>query len=211
MTNNIQGEKRQKGRIEVICGSMFSGKTEELIRRLKRAKFARQKVEIFKPAIDTRYSEEEVVSHDHTSILSTPVESSGAIMLLSSDIDVVGIDEAQFLSREQVDQLARIVDDYGSNIVCYGLRTDFQSNMFEGSKRLFEIADSIDEVKSTCSCGRKTIINARIDKDGTVLTSRNQVEIGGYDKYIAMCRRCWRNRRLESAEKYSLFKDSHED
>ena len=125
--------------------------------------------------------------------------------------DWILIDEAQFLSREQVDQLARIVDDYGSNIVCYGLRTDFQSNMFEGSKRLFEIADSIDEVKSTCSGGRKTIINARIDKDGTVLTDGNQVEIGGDDKYIAMCRRCWRNRRLESAEKYSLFKDSHED
>lgn len=91
------GEQRRRGRIEVICGSMFSGKTEELIRRLKRAVFAKQKVEIFKPCIDTRYSEENVVSHDQNSIRSTPIESSGNILLMSSDIDVVGIDEAQFL------------------------------------------------------------------------------------------------------------------
>lgn len=94
--DNINGERRHQGRIEVICGSMFSGKTEELIRRMKRAKFAKQRVEIFKPAIDVRYSEEEVVSHDHNSILSTPIGSSESILLLASDIDVVGIDEAQF-------------------------------------------------------------------------------------------------------------------
>ena len=122
--------------------------------------------------------------------------------------DWILIDEAQFLSQEQVDQLARIVDDYGCNVVCYGLRTDFQSKMFEGSRRLFEIADTIDEIKSTCSCGRKTIINARIDADGSVITDGNQVMIGGDDKYIAMCRRCWRNKRLESSEKNSLFKEN---
>ncbi|MBQ5730355.1 MAG: thymidine kinase, partial [Bacteroidaceae bacterium] len=88
-------EMARRGRIEVICGSMFSGKTEELIRRLKRAKFARQKVEIFKPALDTRYSQEEVVSHDSNHILSTPIESSASILLLATDVDVVGIDEAQ--------------------------------------------------------------------------------------------------------------------
>lgn len=92
-------ETRRRGRIEVICGSMFSGKTEELIRRLKRAKFARQRVEIFKPAMDTRYSEEEVVSHDSNSIASTPIDSSASILLFSSDKDVVGIDEAQFLMK----------------------------------------------------------------------------------------------------------------
>lgn len=114
------------------------------------------------------------------------------------------IDECQFLTSAQVDQLSRIVDDYGSNVICYGLRTDFQSKMFEGSKRLFEIADSIDEVKSTCTCGRKTIINARIDKDGNIVTDGNQVEIGGDDKYVALCRRCWRMRRTESLQKDSL-------
>ncbi len=118
--------------------------------------------------------------------------------------DWVLVDEAQFLSREQVDQLARVVDDYGVNVVCYGLRTDFQSNMFEGSQRLFELADTIDEVKSTCSCGRKTIINARIDSAGNIVTAGDQVEIGGDDKYVALCRRCWRNRRIESAQRNSL-------
>src|SRR3712207_6177021 len=101
MIDNITGEAHRPGRIEVVCGSMFSGKTEELIRRMKRAKFARQNVVIFKPAIDTRYSEEDVVSHDRNSIPSTPIESSGSILLLSSGIDVVGIDEAQFLDRSE--------------------------------------------------------------------------------------------------------------
>ena len=91
------------GRIEVVCGSMFSGKTEELIRRMKRAKFAKQRVEIFKPSLDTRYSEVDVVSHDRTTIPSTPVDSSSSILLLASDIDVVGIDEAQFLDEGLVD------------------------------------------------------------------------------------------------------------
>jgi len=114
------------------------------------------------------------------------------------------IDEAQFLSEQQVDQLSRVVDDYGVNVTCYGLRTDFQSHLFEGSRRLMELADNIDEIKSTCSCGRKTIINARIDRDGNVVTDGAQVEIGGDDKYIALCRNCWRNRRLESSRRGSL-------
>lgn len=118
--------------------------------------------------------------------------------------DWILIDEAQFLTAPQVDQLARIVDDFGSNIMCYGLRTDFQSHMFEGSRRLFELADSIEEVKSTCSCGRKTIINARIDSQGNIVTDGAQVEIGGDDKYVALCRRCWRNRRIESASRNSI-------
>ena len=118
--------------------------------------------------------------------------------------DWILIDEAQFLSRRQVDQLARIVDDYGSNVVCYGLRTDFRTNLFEGSKRLFEIADTIDEIISTCSCGRKTIVNARIDHKGRIVTDGNQVEIGGDDKYVALCRHCWHSRRLESADENAL-------
>jgi thymidine kinase len=121
-----------------------------------------------------------------------------------SVIDWFLIDEAQFLTSEQVDQLARIVDDYGSNVVCYGLRTDFKSKMFEGSRRLFEIADSIDEVKSTCTCGRKTIINARIDSNGDFVEDGAQVEIGGDDRYIAVCRKCWRNKRIEQATRDSL-------
>ncbi|MBR1484223.1 MAG: thymidine kinase, partial [Prevotella sp.] len=94
MTSNLTGEAHRPGRIEVVCGSMFSGKTEELIRRMRRAQFAKQRVEIFKPAIDVRYSEEDVVSHDQKHIQSTPIDSSASILLLAGDIDVVGIDEA---------------------------------------------------------------------------------------------------------------------
>ncbi len=114
------------------------------------------------------------------------------------------IDESQFLTPEQVDQLSRIVDDFGSNVVCYGLRTDFKSNLFEGSRRLFEIADTIDEIKSTCNCGNKTIINARIDTNGDFVEEGAQVEIGGDDRYIAVCRKCWRNKRIEQSTRDSL-------
>jgi len=125
-------------------------------------------------------------------------EEAGAV------IDWLLIDEAQFLSEQQVDQLARIVDDYGSNVVCYGLRTDFRTRLFEGSRRLFEIADTIDEIKSTCSCGRKTIVNARIDSNGDFVTEGQQLEIGGDDRYIAVCRKCWRNNRIEQAARHAL-------
>ena len=118
--------------------------------------------------------------------------------------DWILIDESQFLTADQVDQLARVVDDYGVNVVCYGLRTDFQSHLFEGSRRLLELADTIDEIKSTCSCGRKTIINARIDAQGNIVTDGNQVEIGGDNKYVSLCRRCWRNRRMQSASRNTL-------
>ncbi len=122
------------------------------------------------------------------------------------------IDESQFLTPEQVDQLSRIVDDFGSNVVCYGLRTDFKSNLFEGSRRLFEIADTIDEIKSTCNCGNKTIINARIDTNGDFVEDGAQVEIGGDDRYIAVCRKCWRNKRIEQSTRDSLpFLDTIEN
>lgn len=119
-------------------------------------------------------------------------------------IDWILVDEAQFLTAAQIDQLSRIVDDFGSNVICYGLRTDFQSHMFEGSKRLFEIADTIDEIKSTCTCGRKTIINARVDRNGDFVEEGEQVEIGGDDRYIAVCRKCWRNKRIEQANRSAL-------
>lgn len=114
------------------------------------------------------------------------------------------VDEAQFLTETQVDQLGRIVDDFGCNVMCYGLRTDFQTHLFEGSRRLFEIADSIEEVKSTCTCGRHTTVNARIDSRGDIITEGQQVEIGGNDRYIAVCRKCWTNRRIESMNRSRL-------
>jgi len=105
------------------------------------------------------------------------------------------IDECQFLTAEQVDQLSDVVDFLDVSVMCFGLRTDFQSHLFPGSKRLFELADDIEEIKSTCECGeRKTSINARFDANGDIVTEGNQVEIGGNDKYTAVCRRCWKNK-----------------
>lgn len=101
------------------------------------------------------------------------------------------VDEAQFLSKEQIDSLAKIVDDFNVNVMCFGLRTDFKSNLFEGSKRLFEIADSIEELKSVCECGKKTIINAKIDYCENVVVEGKQIDVGGNEKYVSMCRKCW--------------------
>ena len=114
------------------------------------------------------------------------------------------VDEAQFLDPVQVDQLAQVVDDFGINVICYGLRTDFRTHLFEGSKRLLEIADTIDEIKSTCTCGRKTIVNARVNSQGEIITEGEVVEIGGNDKYIAVCRNCWRNKKIEQSRKGRL-------
>ena len=185
MTNNIQGEKRLKGRIEVICGSMFSGKTEELIRRLKRAKFARQKVEIFKPAIDTRYSEEEGVSHYHTSILSTPVESSGAIMLLSSDIDVVGIDEAQFFDQGIVDVCNELANR-GVRVICAGLDMDFKGVPFGPMPALMAVADEVSKVHAICvRCGSLAYVSHRI------VEGDKRVLLGETGEYEPLCRDCY--------------------
>ncbi len=122
--------------------------------------------------------------------------------------DWILVDEAQFLAPEQVDQLACVVDTYGINVICYGLRTDFQTRLFEGSRRLFEIADTIDEIKSTCNCGRKTIVNARIDSRGEIITEGDQVEIGGNDRYISVCRNCWRNKKVEQSRNGQLPLDN---
>lgn len=101
------------------------------------------------------------------------------------------VDEAQFLTAEQVDQLAAIVDKFGISVMCYGLRTDFKTKLFEGSKRLFEVADSIEELKSSCNCDNKCIFNARVDANGNVVVDGEQIEIGGDDRYISMCRKCY--------------------
>lgn len=166
----------------------------------------------FKPAVDTREGSNVIRSRIgiqracHLIEADTDIYKLASRILEASDsaIDWILVDEAQFLAAPQVDQLARIVDDFGSNVVCYGLRTDFKSHLFEGSRRLFEIADTIDEIKSTCTCGRKTIINARIDAEGNIVDEGAQVEIGGDDRYIAVCRNCWRNKRIESTGRLPL-------
>lgn len=106
------------------------------------------------------------------------------------------VDEAQFLTEKQVDELAEIVDKHNINVMCFGLRTDFKTQLFPGSKRLFEIADSFEELKSTCSCGNKTTYNARIDNCGQIVTEGNQVEVGGDDRYVSICRKCYKNKKI---------------
>ena len=182
---NVSGERRNRGRIEVICGSMFSGKTEELIRRMRRAQFARQKVEIYKPAIDTRYSEDDVVSHEGNSISSTPVSSSGSILLLADDVEVVGIDEAQFFD-EGLPDVCRQLADRGVRVICAGLDMDYRCVPFGPMPNLCAIADEVTKVHAICvRCGSLAYVSHRIvDSDKRVL-------LGEKMEYEPLCRECY--------------------
>ena len=202
----------RKGKLYFRYGTMGSAKTALLLTSAYNFEERGMKYVCMKPIIDTREDRNVIKSrigierecqwiYHETDLYQLAQELFEENMAV---IDWFLIDEAQFLTPEQVDQLARIVDDFGSNVVCYGLRTDFKSNMFEGSRRLFEIADTIDEIKSTCTCGRNPIINARIDANGDFVEDGAQVEIGGDDRYIAVCRKCWRNKRIEQASRDTL-------
>ena len=183
---NIGGEARRPGRIEVVCGSMFSGKTEELIRRMRRAEFAKQKVEIFKPAIDTRYSEEDVVSHDRHAIPSTPIDSSASILLLSSDIDVVGIDEAQFFDMGLVDVCNELANR-GVRVIVAGLDMDFRGVPFGPMPALCAIADDVTKVHAICvKCGNLAYVSHRMVDD------ERRVLLGETQEYEPLCRECYR-------------------
>ena len=189
-------EKAKKaGSIEVICGSMFSGKTEELIRRLKRAQFAKQKVEIYKPCIDIRYSEEEVVSHEGHSIMSTPIDSPTSMLLLSSDVEVVGIDEAQFFD-DTIVEVVQTLANRGVRVIIAGLDTDFMGKPFGPMPALMAVAEDIQKVHAICvKCGSPANHSHR-------LTSNDKlVVLGEKDVYEPLCRHCY-NAALE-AEKMS--------
>ena len=185
MTENLTGEAHRPGRIEVVCGSMFSGKTEELIRRLRRAQFARQKVEIYKPAIDVRYSEEDVVSHDKNHILSTPIDSSASILLLSSDIDVVGIDEAQFFDMGIVDVCNELANR-GVRVIVAGLDMDYKGIPFGPMPALCAIADDVTKVHAICvRCGSLAYVSHR------KVESTQRVLLGETTEYEPLCRECY--------------------
>jgi thymidine kinase len=184
LENDISRAGRN-GWIEVIVGSMFSGKTEELIRRLNRAKIAKQKVEIFKPQIDVRYSEEEVVSHNSNSIHSTPVENSANILLLSSNVDVVGIDEAQFFD----DNLAEVCDqlaNQGIRVIVAGLDMDFRGKPFGPIPSLMARAEYVTKVHAVCMrCGNLANYSHRLsEEEGLVLLGEKQ-------EYEPLCRACY--------------------
>lgn len=182
---SIHGERRGRGRIEVICGSMFSGKTEELIRRMKRAEFARQRVEIYKPLVDTRYSKDDVVSHDHNVIPSTPVDSSAEILLLSGDIDVVGIDEAQFFDNGLADVCNELANR-GVRVIVAGLDMDYLGKPFGPIPYLLAIADEVTKVHAICvRCGSLAYISHRL------VHNDKRVLLGEKQEYEPLCRECY--------------------
>ncbi len=184
-SEDYKAETHRRGRIEVICGSMFSGKTEELIRRLKRASFAWQKVEIFKPAIDTRYSDSEVVSHDKNAIASTPVETSASILLMSAGIDVVGIDEAQFFDEGLVNVCNQLAAN-GIRVIIAGLDMDFKGLPFGPMPALCAVADDVSKVHAICvECGDLAYVSHRI------VDGENRVLLGEKAEYEPLCRHCY--------------------
>ena len=182
------------GRVEVICGSMFSGKTEELIRRMRRAQFARQRVEIFKPSIDVRYSEEDVVSHQGNSILSTPVDSSQSILLLGSESDVIGIDEAQFFDDGIVEVVQELADR-GVRVIIAGLDMDYLGKPFGPMPALMAVAEDVQKVHAICvRCGALANHSHRLS------ASKKLVVLGEKDTYEPLCRECYQKALKEDAE-----------
>ena len=193
LENSVRADG-ERGSIEVITGSMFSGKTEELIRRLRRAQFAGLKVEIFKPSLDKRYSENRVVSHDDKSIHSTPVDNASAILLLAGNVDVVGIDEAQFFDNSIVDVCNSLADN-GIRIVVAGLDMDFMGKPFGPIPSLLSIAEYVTKVHAICMrCGNLAQYSFRKSEEAQV------VLLGEKDKYEPLCRVCY-NKALGLKEK----------
>ena len=180
---SISGERR--GWIEVICGSMFSGKTEELIRRLKRAKIAHLKVEIFKPAIDKRYDESLVVSHDANAIQSTPIDNSQTILLMATRVDVVGIDEAQFFNAEIL-HVCETLAARGTRVIVAGLDMDYTGKPFGPMPNLLAIADYITKLHAICvKCGNIASMSYRKS------AQQSQLLLGEKDLYEPRCRKCY--------------------
>lgn len=175
----------KSGCIEVICGSMFSGKTEELIRRLKRAQFANQKIAIFKPTIDNRYSDVDVVSHDLHSITSTPIDSAVKMLGIADDVQVVGIDEAQFFD-DSIVEVAQTLANRGVRVIIAGLDTDFLGKPFGPMPSLMAIAEDVQKVHAICvKCGNLANHSHRLS------ASTNLVELGEKDVYEPLCRQCY--------------------
>ena len=182
---------KKAGSIEVICGSMFSGKTEELIRRMKRAQFAKQTVEIYKPCIDVRYSEDKVVSHDSHSIHSTPIESPAQMLELSNDVEVVGVDEAQFFDDSLI-EVVQTLANRGIRVIIAGLDTDFLGKPFGPMPALMAVAEDIQKVHAICvKCGSPANHSHRLSK------SEELVLLGEKDEYEPLCRHCY-NAAIES-------------
>ncbi|MDD7010542.1 MAG: thymidine kinase [Candidatus Cryptobacteroides sp.] len=181
---------KKSGCIEVVCGSMFSGKTEELIRRLRRAQFANQKIAIFKPSIDKRYSDVEVVSHDFHKITSKPVKEASQMLDIDPEVQVVGIDEAQFFGEELV-EVCQTLADRGVRVIAAGLDTDFKGVPFGPIPKLMAVAEDVQKVHAICvKCGNLANHSHRLSK------SKDLVLLGEKDVYEPLCRECF-NKALE--------------
>lgn len=184
LENNLNINQK-KGWIEVVCGSMFSGKTEELIRRMKRAQFAKQSVEIFKPEIDVRYDEEKVVSHDSNEIQSTPVPASSNILILGDGVDVVGIDEAQFFDNELVNVCNQLANR-GTRVIVAGLDMDFKGAPFGPMPGIMACAEYVTKVHAICvKCGDLANHSHRFSENEKI------VELGETEAYEPLCRNCF--------------------
>lgn len=187
-----------RGWIEVVCGSMFSGKTEELLRRIRRANFANQKIELFKPAIDIRYAEEEVVSHDSTSMVSTPVHNSAEILIYVNmeTVEVVGIDEVQFFDDGIVDVCNQLADN-GIRVIVAGLDMDYTGKPFAAMPQLMAVAEYVTKTHAICvKCGDLAQFSHRL------VANNKQVLLGEKDSYEPLCRHCYNEiRAQEEAEK----------
>lgn len=178
-------DRHKTGWIEIVCGPMFSGKTEELIRRLRRARIARQSVEIFKPALDDRYSHQEVVSHDDTSIKSVPVDTAEQILLLSANAQVVGIDEAQFFGPELV-TICQMLANHGKRVVVAGLDLDYRGQPFEPVPQLLAVAEYVTKLHAVCMvCGGPAIHSQRLVRSG------KRFLVGSKAAYEPRCRHCF--------------------
>ena len=186
-------------------GAMGSSKTAQALITKFNYEERNMKVWLIKPALDDR---------DGKTVLRSRIglEAECDVIAASDDIferftsdgakcDVIIADECQFFTKENIDQLRRIVDECGVPVMCFGLRADFLCNLFTGSERLFAVADSIAEIKTICSCGAKATVNARFDELGKIVTEGDQVMLGGNDRYIAMCHKCWKNKIKEQSEK----------
>ena len=176
---------KKQGRIEVICGSMFSGKTEELIRRLKRAQFANQKIAVFKPALDKRYSEEDVVSHDLHSVKSQPIDSPAVMLDIPDDVQVVGVDEAQFFDGSLAGVCEQLANK-GIRVIIAGLDTDYLGHPFGPIPALLSIAEDVQKVHAICvKCGDLANHSHRLSR------SKDLVVLGEKDIYEPLCRACY--------------------
>ncbi len=185
-------------------GAMGSAKTAQALITKFNYEERGMRVWLIKPALDIRDGDNVIMSRIGVSSECTPIAEDESIVKkfeeLNTEFNCIIADESQFFTTEQIDELREIADNKDIPIICYGLRTDFMTKMFRGSTRLFELADSITEIKTMCACGEKASVNARISESGKILTSGDKVLLGGNDRYMAMCHRCWKRRIAEEAQ-----------